>query len=164
MTNENLKKAFAGESQASRKYAAFAEKAAEEGKKNVERLFKAASYSETIHARKHLTVMGGIRDTVANLKEAIAGENSEHTKMYPQFIEEAEREGNADAALSFRYANEAEKAHEAYFAEALAAVEAGQDMADVDIWVCDGCGYTMKGEAPERCPVCGAPKTMFTKF
>lgn len=163
-TYDNLKAAFAGESQASRRYHAFAEVAAREGKPNVERLLRAAAFSETIHAKKHLSVLGELKDTAANLRAAISGENYEHTSMYPEFISEAEKEGNEQAALSFRYANEAEKAHERYFTAALEAVEAGGDLPTQDYWVCTGCGYTMEGEAPERCPVCGAPRSMFERF
>lgn len=163
-TDDNLKKAFAGESQASRKYTYFSEKAMEEGFKNVSRLFKAASFSETIHAKKHLITMDGLNTTRQNLQEAISGENEEHTTMYPNFTSTAENEGNKEAALSFKYANEAEKAHESFYKNALESVENNEDMDDIDIWVCKGCGYTMQGNAPDNCPVCGAPKTMFKEF
>lgn len=163
-TSENLKAAFSGESQASCKYRAFAEKAESERFTNVAKLFIAASASESIHAMKHLMTVGEVKSTVDNLRLAISGENYEHTKMYPEFINEARKEGNKLAETSFNYANEAEKAHERYFSEALKSIENGVDIPETDIWVCKGCGFTMLGEAPDKCPVCGAPKTMFMKF
>lgn len=163
-TQENLKNAFSGESQASRRYAAYAEKAEQEGLVNVSRLFRAAAQSETIHARAHLRALGEIKDTLENLRTAISGENYEHTSMYPKFIDEALQEKQEHAATSFRYANEAEKAHEKYFKDALSQVENGTDASIDEIWVCSGCGYTMLGEAPEKCPLCGAPKASFLSF
>lgn len=147
-TNENLEKAFQGESMASRKYAAFARKAREEGYENVARLFEAAAHSETVHARNHLEVMKGIKSTEENLKESAQGENYEHTSMYPDFIRVAEQENNSDAVRTFRFANETEKVHEKYFAQALASIASGNDFESTSIFVCENCGYTVLGEAP----------------
>lgn len=163
-TDRNLEKAFQGESMASRKYAAFAEKAMNEGYTNISRLFKAAAHSETIHARNHLRVMNGIKTTQENLKESVTGENFEHTEIYPEFIQEADRENNPDAVRTFRFANEVEKIHEKLFAQALAALATGSDLDSSPIYVCENCGYTVIGEAPERCPICGFPHSYFTKF
>ncbi len=163
-TNENLKNAFSGESQASRRYDAYAKKAEQEGFQNISRLFRAAAQSETIHARAHLNALGEINNTPQNLRKAISGENYEHTSMYPQFINEAIDENQEKAAISFKYANESEKAHEKYFQEALGFAETGTDIQLNEIWVCGSCGYTMLGNAPEKCPICGAPRTVFQQF
>lgn len=163
-TNENLRNAFSGESQASRRYDAYAKKAEQEGFQNISRLFRAAAQSETIHARAHLNALGEINNTPQNLRTAISGENYEHTSMYPQFINKAIEENQEKAAISFRYANEAEKAHEKYFQEALRYAEIKTDTPLNEIWVCGSCGYTMLGSAPEKCPICGALRTVFQQF
>ena len=160
-TIENLKAAFAGESQASRKYLYFAEKAEDEGHKQIARLFRAASDAETVHARNHLKVMQGIRSTGDNLKEAIGGENYEFTEMYPEFMKQAEAESNEKAKDSFDLANKVEQIHHRLYQAALSMLEKGQAMAEKPIYVCQVCGNTVEGEAPDRCPVCGAPKKMF---
>jgi rubrerythrin len=163
-TKKNLEAAFSGESQASRKYFAFAEKAEKEGFTNVARLFQAAAYSETIHAKNHLKVLDGIGSTEENIKKAISGEAYEVAEMYPKFIAIAEEEGNADAVRTLEWAYETEKAHKEYLEEALKSVETSSDIPDEEIAVCNGCGYTMIGEIPERCPICGAPRSMFSRF
>jgi rubrerythrin len=146
-TEKNLEEAFAGESQASRRYLFFAEKAESEGLPQIARLFRAASESETVHARNHLKAMGGIGSTSDNLKAAAEGESYEFTKMYPGFIEQAKAEGNKKAELTFDYANKVEKIHHGLYKKALELLEAGQEA----------------GEAPEKCPVCGAPRSKFKK-
>lgn len=163
-TKKNLEAAFTGEAKASRIYHAFSERAEAEGFKNAARLFKAAALSETIHARNHLKALGEIGSTKNNLEKAIAGEAYEIAEMYPSFIDIARSEGIADAERTFNWAYEAEKAHKEYFEETLNAVSSGTDLPDEPIAVCNGCGYTMVGDIPERCPVCGAPRTNFTEF
>lgn len=160
-TENNLKSAFAGESQANRRYLAFAKKAEDEGYLAVAKLFRAAAAAETVHAHNHLRAMGGVQTTAENLKTAIGGENYEVSSMYPEFIAEAETEGEKRALTSFKWAFEVEKEHEALFREALEKL--GSDMQDVEIWVCSACGHTHIGVPPEKCPVCGAPARRFEK-
>jgi rubrerythrin len=160
-TNDNLQGAFAGESQASRKYLYYAEKADKEGQKYISRLFRAASDAETAHARNHLNVMGGIKSTADNLKDAIDGENHEFTKMYPDFIEVAGSEENKKAADTFDLANKVERIHHTLYSDALARMEKGEDIENKPIYVCQYCGNTVVGEAPDKCPICGVPKKMF---
>ena len=159
-SEQHLKDAFAGESQANRKYLAFAAQADKDGHPAVARLFRAAALAETVHAHAHLRVLGGIKDTAANLREAIGGETHEFEKMYPQMIADAEAEGNAAAARSFRYANAVEKIHADLYQKALA--ELGKN-ADAVYWVCNVCGNTVAGEPPDTCPICGAKRAAFTK-
>ena len=163
-TYENLKTAFAGESQANRKYLAFAKKAEQEKLAMVSRLYKAIAAAETIHALKHLEIMNGIGSTLDNLKEAAKGEHYEFTDMYPGFIAEAEQEGNKKARLAFHMANEAEKAHHALYLKALQAVEQSQDYPAEGFVLCPVCGYVHENEAPDKCPICGAPGSRFEKF
>lgn len=162
-TSDNLQEAFSGESQASRKYLYFAEKADEEGHKQIARLFRAASEAETVHARNHLRVMQEIKSTRDNLKAAIGGENYEFTKMYPDFIKQADAEGNNKAKGSFDLANKVEQIHHRLYQEALGMLEKSQTMTEKPIYVCQICGNTVEGEAPEKCPICGAPKKMFKR-
>jgi len=164
MTQENTKAAFAGESQAHMKYLNFAEKAAQEGKENVARLFRAASFAEQVHATGHLKVLAGIGSTSENLATAMAGENFEVEEMYPAYIAVAEKQGEDKAQKSFQYAIEAEKVHFDLYQKSKQAVDAGEDVALGDLWVCPYCGYTMEGEAPDRCPVCRTLKKNFVKF
>ena len=159
-TEQHLKDAFAGESQANRKYLAFAAQADKEGHPAVARLFRAAALAETVHAHAHLRVLGGVKDTATNLREAVGGETHEFEKMYPQMIVDAEAEGNAAAARSFRYANAVERVHAALYQQALA--ELGRN-ADAAYWVCGVCGNTVAGEPPETCPICGAKRAAFTR-
>jgi rubrerythrin len=160
-TADNLQAAFAGESQANRKYLAFAAKADADGHPQIAKLFRAAAAAETVHAHAHLRVMGGVGDTKKNLQAAIEGEGHEFKEMYPAFIKEAEAEGNKAALISFRNANAVEKTHYDLYSKALEALEAAQDLTPASIYVCDVCGHTHVGGAPDRCPVCGAPKTKF---
>ncbi len=160
-TKENLQAAFAGESQANRKYLAFAAKAEAEGWPQIARLFRAAAAAETVHAHAHLRVMKGVADTKANLQAAIEGEGHEFREMYPAFLQEAEAEGERGAVVSFRNALAVEKTHHDLYQGALEALSAGNDLPAAAIHVCDVCGHTAVGEAPDRCPVCGAPKSKF---
>lgn len=162
-TQDNLQAAFAGESQASRKYLFFAEQAEKDGHPQVARLFRAASEAETIHAHNHLGVLGGIGATKENVQAAIEGEHYEFMKMYPEFLEVARAEGNKGAEVTFDYANKVEKIHHSLYQKALDAVKSGQKLKDEPYFVCLGCGYTVSGEAPEICPVCGAPRDQFKR-
>ena len=163
-TNENLQAAFAGESQANRKYLFFAEKADEAGDKQVAMLFRAAAEAETVHARNHLGVMGDIKSTKENLGAAMEGEHYEFTRMYPDFIKQANSDKNTQAERSFDLANKVEKIHHGLFQKALKSVESGESTADKSYFVCQVCGNTVEGEAPERCPICGAPRSRFKKI
>ena len=162
-TEENLLVAFAGESQANRKYLAFAKKAETDGYPNIAHLFRAAAAAETVHAHNHLRSLGGIKSTEENLKEAIGGEFYEFTDMYPEFIVDAESEGNSNAKRSFNYANEVEKIHHKLYEKALKSVENGNDLVETEIYICPVCGYTHEGTPPDKCPVCGAAKKAFQK-
>ncbi len=164
MTQANLEAAFAGESQAHMKYAIFADKAEEEGYPEVARLFRAISFAERVHATNHLRELGGIGDTVANLEVAIGGENYENTEMYPAFNAVAKLQEEKGAMLSIHYALEAEKIHEAMYDEAKKMVAAGSDIQSAPVFICPVCGHTVIGEAPDKCPVCGALKEKYHQF
>jgi rubrerythrin len=157
-TDDNLKEAFAGESQANRKYLAFAKKADDEGYAQVASLFRAAADAETVHAHAHLRVLGGIGTTEGNLKEAIGGETHEFTEMYPDFIGLAEKAGNSAAVMSFKNANAVEEIHAGLYKKALDSLGSNEETV---YHVCQVCGNTVEGEAPDKCPICGAPKKMF---
>jgi rubrerythrin len=159
-TNKNLQEAFAGESQANRKYLAFAKKADAEGYKQVAKLFRAAAEAETVHALNHLKELGGVKSTRENLSEAISGETHEFQSMYPQMITDAETDGVKGALRSFNLANEVEKIHAGLYQKA---VEQLGNNEDVDYHVCQVCGNTVEGEPPDKCPICGALKKMFKK-
>ncbi|MFA4825172.1 MAG: rubrerythrin family protein [Methanoregula sp.] len=154
-TIENAKEAFAGESQANRKYQAFSEKAADEGFKNIATLYKAASEAEAIHAKKLLKVLAAIEPTAKNLEASIAGETHEFTTMYPGFIKVAEAEGRSDAVLAFTHAMKAEQVHATLYKKALDAVKAGNDLGREKIFLCPVCGNIETGKAPDKCPICG---------
>ncbi len=156
-----LKEAFAGESQANRKYLAFAEKANQEGLAQVARMFRAAAAAETVHAHSHLRAMKGIRSTKENLQEAIAGETHEFKKMYPEMIAAAKAEGHKAAERTFSYANEVEKVHAELYQELLDNLGGKQE--EYPYYVCPVCGHTVEKAAPEICPVCGAKGAMFQK-
>ncbi len=158
---DDLQNAFAGESQANRKYLAFAKKADEEGHAQAAKLFRAAAEAETVHAHNHLRAMEGINSTKENIREAINGETYEFTEMYPGFIEQAEAEGEAKAKSSFDLANRVEQIHHGLFGAALDGLEKGGDVVDTPIYVCQYCGNTVEGAAPEKCPICGAPRSSF---
>ena len=160
-SEKNLAEAFAGESQANRKYLAFAKKADEEGLSQVARLFRAAAAAETVHAHAHLRVLKGVGETADNLKEAIGGETHEFTDMYPQMIADAKEEDNKAALMSFMYANAVEKIHAELYQKAL---DAMSGLAETAYFVCDVCGNTVEGEAPDKCPICGVSKDHFMKI
>ncbi len=162
-TYENLKAAFAGESQANRMYLAFAKKAEEEGFKQAAKLFKAAAEAETVHALNHLKITEQVKSTVDNLGTAVSGETYEFKKMYPEFIEEAKKEGNNFALISFQYANKVEQIHAGLYQKAIDALKNKKELAKVDYYVCSVCGNTVEGSAPDVCPICGSPKEKFFK-
>lgn len=157
-----LKEAFAGESQANRKYLAFAEKADKEGHPQVARLFRAAAEAETIHAHNHLRVLKGIGSTAENLKAAVAGETHEFEHMYPEMIEEAKAQGDKGALRTFEYANAVEKVHAALYQGLLDSL--GSAQGDYPYYVCPTCGFTAEENAPDKCPVCGVKGSMFKKI
>jgi len=155
-TKDNLASAFAGESQANRRYLAFAKKAKEDGYPNLAKLFKAAAAAETIHAHNHLRVMGGIGSTAENVEEAINGETHEFKEMYPGFLATAKAAGESQAVWSFDVALQVEKVHAKLYEGAKAALAAGKDLETEKFWVCKVCGNTFENEHPEKCPVCNA--------
>ena len=159
-TEQNLRDAFAGESQANRKYLAFSEKADKEGYAQVAKLFRAAAAAETVHAHAHLRTLKGVGSTADNLKEAIAGETHEFKNMYPAMIEDAKAEDQKSALRSFTYANEVEEVHANLYTKALDNLD---NLEAADYYVCDVCGYTCENEAPDVCPVCKAPQKAFFK-
>lgn len=161
-TEEFLKEAFAGESQANRKYQSFAAKADKEGYPQVARLFRAASKAEEIHAANHLRAMKGIRSTKENLEEAISGEDHEYEKMYPEMIQTARAEGKKEAEMSFLYANEVEKIHSQLYQKLLA--DLGKTSESYPYYVCPYCGNTVEGEPPKVCQVCGCKADLFMKI
>lgn len=161
-TMNNLKEAFAGESQANRKYLAFAAQAEKDGFLQVAKLFRAAAEAETVHAHSHLRAMDGIKSTQENLVEAIAGETHEFKSMYPQMIAEAEGEGSARALRSFKFANEVEKVHAGLYQKALDTLD--QDIEPFDYFICPVCGHTVERGAPDVCMVCGAKGSVFVRI
>jgi len=161
-TEKSLKEAFAGESQANRKYLAFAAKADQEGYLQVARLFRAAAEAETVHAHNHLRALNGIRSTKENLQEAIAGETHEFKTMYPEMIEAAKAEGQKAAERSFNYANSVEKVHAQLYQSLLDGL--GKPQGNYSYYVCPVCGFTAEKQAPGTCPVCGTKGEMFKKI
>jgi rubrerythrin len=159
-TEQHLKDAFAGESQANRKYLAFGEKAEKEGYPQIAKLFRAAAAAETVHAHAHLRTLKGIGSTADNLKEAISGETFEFKSMYPAMIADAEAEGEKAALRSFNYANDVEKIHADLYTNALEKMES---LEEVDYYVCSVCGYTCESQPPDVCPVCKAKASAFFK-
>ncbi len=162
-SQENLAAAFAGESQANRKYLAFAKKADEEGYPQVARMFRAAAAAETVHAHSHLRAMNGVASTEENLKAAVAGETFEFKEMYPQMIKDAEAEGEKSALRSFKFANEVEQVHAELYQKLLDGL--GQEaQSEYPYYVCPVCGHTMENEPPERCPICNAKGSRFERI
>ncbi len=159
-SEQHLRDAFAGESQANRKYLAFAEKAAKDGYPQIAKLFRAAGAAETVHAHAHLRALGEIGTTSENLKVAVDGETHEFKSMYPEMIEDAKAEGNKTAERSFVYANEVEKVHAKLYQHALENLDS---LEEADYYVCSVCGMTVEHEAPDTCPVCGAKASAFFK-
>jgi rubrerythrin len=162
-SEQNLRSAFAGESQANRRYLAFAKKAEDEGFPQVAKLFKAAAEAETVHAINHLTRLGEIKTTEENLKAAVEGESFEFTKMYPEYLETAKQEGAKQAVWSFDVANKVEQIHGKLYQKAIEAVQGKKDLEKIDYYVCCKCGNTVEGAPPDVCPICGAPKSSFFK-
>ena len=161
-SEKNLQEAFAGESQANRKYLAFAKQADKEGHTQAARLFRAAAEAETVHAHAHLRALGGIKSTEENLKAAVSGEIHEFKSMYPAMIKEAKEEGNSAAERTFFYANSVEEVHAKLYQKALDNLD---NPPDVDCYyVCSVCGYTHENEAPDKCPVCGAKQKAFFRI
>jgi len=162
-TEKNLQDAFAGESQANRKYLAFAKKADADGFPQVAKLFRAAAEAETVHAHAHLRALKGVGTTLDNLKAAASGEAHEFQEMYPVFVKEAEAEKQQAALISCRNAMAVEETHHKLYQDALKSVEGGKDLPAAAIYVCPVCGHTEVGAAPDRCPVCKAPKDRFSE-
>ena len=162
-TNENLATAFAGESQANRKYLAFARQAEKEGLPQIARLFRAAAEAETLHAHAHLANMGGVGTTLQNLEAAVEGETYEFTEMYPPMVEQAKAEGHKGRHM-LGYALAAEKVHAGLFQQALEAIRAGKDLSQMDVYLCPVCGDLEFGNPPDRCPICGAPASKYQKI
>jgi rubrerythrin len=163
-TNDNLKGAYAGESQANRRYLTYARRAQEEGMQHIAKLFRAAAEAETVDALNHLRVMGKIKTTVENLGAAVSGETFEFKTMYPGYLAKAKSARNQQATWSFDVANKVEQIHASLFSKAIETLKAGKKPASLDYFVCSVCGNTVEGEAPENCPICGAPKTKFFKI
>ena len=164
MTQANLEAAFAGESQAHMKYLFFADRAEREGFPNVARLFRAISYAEQVHATNHFKALGNLGETLANLVAAIGGETYKVEEMYPAFGAVAELQEERAAIRSNKWALEAERVHAGMYEMARQAVLAGQDAEVGDVHICQVCGWTVEGEPPERCPLCGAKREQFTAF
>ena len=161
-TTDNLKTAFAGESQANRKYLAFARRAEKDGYPQIAKLFRATAEAETIHAISHLQNMGGVGSTIDNLKEAIAGETYEYSQMYPPMVEQAKSE-NHKAKTMLDYANKAERVHAELYRQALEALQSGKDLQGLDVYLCPVCGHLEFGIPPEKCPICGVPAAKYLK-
>ncbi|MBN2119509.1 MAG: rubrerythrin family protein [Candidatus Omnitrophica bacterium] len=164
MTEENLKNAFAGESQAHMKYLIFSQVAEKEKKPNIARMFKAIAYAEQVHATNHLKVLAGIGKTPDNLEKALQGETFEVEEMYPAYNNEAKLQAEKEAEKSTHYALEAEKIHAQMYKKAEAAAVVDKDIELGDVYICPVCGYTVEKEAPEYCPVCGVKRELFKKF
>jgi rubrerythrin len=161
-STENLQNAFAGESQANRKYTAFARKADEQGHAQAAKLFRAAAAAETVHALSHFNALDGVGSTADNIQAAISGEDFEVETMYPAFIKDAEEEGNKRALTTLKWAFEVEKTHRDLFKKAAENIEGEGEL--FDYYVCPVCGHTHEREAPERCPVCGVKGERFEKI
>jgi rubrerythrin len=162
-THENLMAAFAGESQANRKYTAFAEAAEKEGHKTIARLFRATAEAETTHALAELRIAGKVGDTKANLQSAIDGETYEYSEMYPNFEADAKSENQDAAYRAFTLAKAAEEVHARLYKEALENLGNGNEE-DADFYLCPVCGYIERGKAPGVCPICKAKGTVFKKY
>ena len=160
-TRKNLDEAFSGESQANRRYLAYAKKAESEGYPNIARLFRTIAESETIHAHNHLEVMGGVGSTKENLEDAWRGEKDEYNSMYPMFIDQAARDANNQARTTFYWAKEAEIVHADFYDKAFQAMQQGSDVQLQEMHICTVCGYTVEGEPPEQCPICGKGREVF---
>jgi rubrerythrin len=163
-TTENLQTAFAGESQANRKYLAFARKAEADGYHQIAKLLRAAAEAETVHAMNHFRALKGVKSTAENIQASIEGEGYEFREMYPKFLAEAEAEGNKQAIATFKFALAVETLHHALYTQALNALNVGGDLPAAPIFICQVCGNTVIGEAPDECPICRAKKDRFTEM
>lgn len=164
MTKNNLEAAFAGESQAHMRYLIFSKKAEEEGFPNITKLFKAIAFAEQVHATNHYAALGNINSTEDNLQVAIDGETYEVEEMYPVFNEVAKFQGEKGGERTTRWALEAEKIHAGMYQKAKQAVAEGRDIEIAKVQICSICGYTVEGDAPDRCPICEATKDRFVTF
>jgi len=164
MTRSDLESAFAGESQAHMRYLVYADKAEKDGFPNIARLFRAIAYAERVHATNHLRTLSGIGQTAENLQAGIDGETYEVKEMYPAFVAVAELQEEKAAARTESWALEAEKVHAGMYEQARQAVLAGEDAQVGDVYICSACGWTVEGEPPDKCPVCGARRDKFVKF
>lgn len=164
MTEKFLGDAFAGESMAHMKYLHFADKAEEEGLTEMARMFRAIAYAERVHAGNHLGVLGGLKSTADNIQTCINGETFEINEMYPAYNAVAKLQDEEGAVRSTYYALEAEKIHADWYKAAKEAVDKGEDVKVGTIQICSVCGHTREGEAPEKCPICGASKDKFVQF
>jgi len=162
-TVENLKSAFAGESQANRRYLIFAQKAEEEGFPQVSKLFRAAAEAETVHAFNHVRTIGETRNTVDNLQTAVGGETFEYKHMYRDYVRTAKKEKNSQAVWSFNVASQVEQVHANLFTKAMKTLKAGKELAKVEYHLCSVCGNTFENEVPSKCPICGSPKEKIFK-
>lgn len=160
-TKNDLTDAFAGESQANRKYLAFAKQAESEGFSQAAKLFRAAAESETVHAHRHLKFIGGVGDTKANLQGAIDGENYEFVTMYPSFVADAEAAGDTSVVAYLKLVTRVEEEHAAFYKDILENLGANED---ATYFVCGYCGHVHSNAAPENCPVCGRPKSQFKEI
>ena len=163
LSEKNIQEAFSGECKANRRYLFYAEKADEEGYPQVAKLFRAVAEAERVHARNHLNVIDAIGSTKDNVLGASIGEHQEFAEMYPIFIEVAQKESNDRAEQSFTWANKVEKIHYCYFDETFKELKEGKKPADATYYVCQRCGNTVKGKAPDKCPICGAAGKTFKK-
>lgn len=164
MTDDNLRAAFAGESQAHTRYEIFARKAEKEGRSNLARLFRAVAHAELVHAKNHFKALGEVGESAVNLDKAISGEAFEVEEMYPAYDAIAKLQDEKAAQRTIKWALETEKQHKELFESAKASVDSGADSGSTPIYVCDECGYTVEGAPPERCPLCGKPKERFIGF
>ena len=160
-TKHGLEEAFAGESQANRKYSAYAQRAEANGYKQAAKLFKAAADAEAIHALAELKELGKAQDTVEDLKDAIAGETHEFTSMYPEFIEYAKAENQPKAQRIFEFAAAAEKVHAELYKKMLDGLNKEDGPA---FYLCPVCGYIHEGSAPDTCPICSAKGSVFKEY
>ena len=163
-TERNLQDAFAGETKAYRRYIMYAAKAENEGQPQVAKLFRAVADAEAVHAENHFNSMDGVGTTKENVMAGAQGEHYEFTRMYPPFIDEAEKEGNTRAQRTFEWANEVEQIHHKHFETVLKALNEGTALKDEPYFVCQVCGNTVPGAAPDKCPVCGAPAKSFKQI
>lgn len=164
MTDDNLRAAFAGESQAHAKYQIFARKAEKEGRSNLARLFRAVAHAELVHAKNHLKALGEVGESAMNLSKAISGESFEIDEMYPAYEAIARLQDEKTALRAIKWAVEAERQHKELFESAKAEIDKGADSGPTPIFVCDECGYTVEGAPPDKCPLCGKPKERFIGF